>query len=294
MNFVPDSIRVLLYEAGDNVGELCEEASEALRRSLSQLYGCCAAPPPPTEEPPYETTGERNWDALLEPFGLEELRSVVGDLARNGLTDKGSAFMTEQELFTSCPLISQHDRLLILLAVWLQSAHMQRYGPGLVRQGATSLLKLAAFTEADMANSGVQLIGHRKALARQIREAAAARPELFVGASAGLSDGVDEGLLKKLLRERAAAKEEDWQEEAKQFSIVSPKAIAAIRGTGQDVALKLGRPPESDWRPVSKACLTDGKSAHLPTAPEPSQIQLVGRSGGHVMSVDLREGVRVV
>lgn len=199
--------------------------------------------------------------------------------------------MTEQALHESCPLISQHDRQLIMLAVWLHRVHLQRYGPGLVSQGGTSLLKLATFTEGDMSKAGIQLIGHRKALAREIRDAAAAQPELFVTATEGLSDGVEQGMLKKIMRERAAAKEEDWQEEAKKMSIASPEAIAIIRGTGHDAALKLARPPVPDWKSVNKACLTDGKSAHLPTAREPVQIQLVGRTGQHVMSVDLREGL---
>ena len=137
----------------------------------------------------------------------------------------------------------------------------------------------------------MRLMGHRKAMTRELREAVESRPDLFVGEVK--SDDAQKVAAQRIKRIRAtlAAKraEERPPDEAKSLEQLKSLAKHTNRDfSGQDVELKLGylHRHEPPWRSVSKACLTDGLPAHLPPAREARQVDLVARDGS-VMRLEM-------
>ena len=116
-----------------------------------------------------QTHAEKALGAFVQPFSLSSLEDAVHGLIGAGYSSPSALqAVDERALQTVGPSADDSER--ILLATWLQTAGLVQYGRGLVASGCSSRLQLLALTDEQMKGAGMEAIGHRRLLQRQVRE----------------------------------------------------------------------------------------------------------------------------
>ena len=284
------------YKIKDELADIWDDVRRPAGRLLRSLAYCCREPEPKAAVDPFETAAERQLAEVLAPYSLSEFTTAVKALAAAGYSDFDSLKFISDETLLQTGHISRPDQLRILLAGWLRSVQLDRLGPDLVGNGGVvSLAELAKMGDQDLVRSGVKLLGHRRVLLRELREAVQNSPALFVSpedVSAGQQSAAHVASQAARLRaaaerEAAAARQEEWRERAtSQGSMISGSRDAR----GQDLELKLGTHwlQIQPWRSVTQACLLGEGELHMPPAREAKQLALRNADGRVAMRLEVR------